>query len=96
MIQVIAINNVKKEKVDDYLATAKELVEKTNAFDKGCIKYQLCKDINDPLRFVMVEAWDDKSALDEHMKADHFIKLVPKLRECTTKPSEMTLLETMF
>ena len=96
MIKVCAINYLKKECVDDFLATAKELVAKTNELDEGCIKYELCRDINDPQRFVMSEEWTDKNALDKHMSAKHFVDLVPKLREYSAKPSDLMILELMF
>ena len=96
MVKVTAVNYVKAECIDDFLETAKELVEKTNELDKGCIKYELCKDVNDPLRFVMLEEWENQESLDEHMKAKHFVDLVPKLGACASKPSELTMLEKVF
>jgi len=96
MIQVFAVNFLKQDCIESFLATAKELVEKTNALDKGCLKYELCRDINDPLRYIMHEEWEDKDSLDKHMKSGHFLELVPKLHDYTTKPTEMTLLESMF
>ena len=96
MLKVIAVNVVKEECAEQYLAIAKELVEKTNKFDKGCIKYELCKDIGDPLRFVMLEEWEDKGSLDAHFNAPHFVELIPKLGDCTQGPAEITLLEKAF
>jgi len=96
MIQVFALNFLKQECIEDYLATAKELVEKTNVLDKGCLKYELCRDINDPLRFIMHEEWEDKESLDSHLKSKHFLELAPKTRECTSKPSELYILESLF
>ena len=96
MIKVTAVNYLKPECVEEFLAIAKELVEKTNTLDSGCIKYELCKDINDPLRFVMLEEWEDQDSLDLHMKAKHFVDLVPKFGNLTAKPSELTLLEKIY
>ena len=93
MIKVTACNYVKAECVEEFLSTTKELVEKTNALDPGCVKYELCRDVNDPLRFVMLEEWEDQKSLDAHMKAAHFVELVPKLGSLTSKPSELTILE---
>ena len=93
MISVTAICHVKAECVDEFLAITKELVEKTNSLDKGCIKYDMWRNIDDPLHFVMLEQWESSSALDEHMKAEHFISLVPKLGNQTSKPIELTVLE---
>ena len=96
MVKVTAVNFVKAECIDDFLAATKELVEKTNALDAGCIRYELCKDVNDPLRFTMLEEWESQGALDEHMKAKHFTEVVPKLGAYTSKPSELAILEKVF
>ena len=96
MIKVTAVNYIKEDCLDSFLAIAKELVEKTNALDKGCIRYELCKDVNNPLRFVMIEEWESQSLLDEHMKASHFTQLVPKLGGFASQPSELTIMEKVF
>ena len=93
MIKVTANNYIKPECVEDYLAITKELVEKTNALDKGCIKYELCRDVSDPLHFVMLEEWDDKDSLDAHMISAHFTGLIPKLGDLQSKPGEIVMLE---
>jgi len=96
MVKVTAVNYIKEECVDTFLSIAKELVEKTNALDSGCIKYELCRAVNDPLRFTMIEEWETQEALNQHMKAKHFQEAVPKFGDLTSKPSEMTLLEKVF
>ena len=93
MIKVAAINFIKEECVKDFLAVTKELVEKTNALDAGCKKYELCRDVNNPLRFIMMEEWDDQKSLDAHMKAEHFVRLIPKLGDFSSKPSDLVILE---
>ena len=96
MLKVTAVCYVDADKVDEFLAIAKELVEKTNSLDPGCIKYELCKDLDNPLHFIVLEEWESQSALDDHMQATHFTDLVPKLGEQTTTPIELTLLEKVF
>ena len=96
MVKVTAVNYVKADCVEGFLAVAKELVEKTNALDKGCVKYELCKDLNDPLRFVMLEEWENNASLEDHMGAKHFVELVPKLGEFASQPTAITILEKVF
>ena len=96
MVKVTAVNYIKAECVGEFLELSKELVEKTNKLDSGCIRYELCRDINDPLHFIMLEEWEDQKSLDEHMKAKHFTDIVPKFGSLTVKPSDLTLLEKMF
>ena len=93
MIKVTAREFIKAECVEEFLAITKVLVEKTNALDPGCVKYELCRDVNERLNFVMLEEWVDKKSLDDHMKSAHFMDLVPKLGALSSKPSEITVLE---
>jgi quinol monooxygenase YgiN len=78
MIKVVANNYIKPECVDEFLRLTKEIVEKTNANDKGCIKYELCKDINEAGHYVMLEEWESQADLDAHMKAPHFTSIIPQ------------------
>ena len=96
MVKVIVPNYIKEESLADFLAVTKELVEKTNALDAGCVKYELCKSINDPLCYYMVEEWDDQESLDKHMKAQHSVDLIPKLNDFSAKPTEIILLEKVY
>ena len=96
MIKVIAQNYIKEDCVEVFLSLSKDLVEKTNSLDSGCIKYELCRDANDPLHFIMLEEWTDQKSLDAHMKASHFVETVPKFGDLTAKPSVLTLLEKVF
>lgn len=93
MIKVVANEYIKAECVDDFIRMTKDLVEKTNAFDPGCIKYELCRDMNDPSHFIMLEEWEDQKSLDAHMKAEHFVNNVPKFSAFAIKPAEIALLE---
>ena len=92
MIKVTAREYIKAECVEEFLSITKVLEEKTNALDPGCIRYELCRDVNNPLNFVMLEEWADQKSLDDHMKAPHFVDLIPKLRPLSSKPTEITLL----
>ena len=96
MLKVVANNYVKAECVDKFLELTKEIVEKTNANDKGCIKYELCKDLGDPLHFAMLEEWEDKASLDAHMKAPHFEEIIPQLHALCSKEGGIALFEKVW
>jgi quinol monooxygenase YgiN len=96
MVKLTAKNFIKAECVDDFLAIVKALVEKTNALDSGCILYELCRDKADPLQFIMIEEWKDQASLDKHMQAPHFLELIPKLHDMSSKPGEITFLEKIY
>ncbi|MDR3278056.1 MAG: antibiotic biosynthesis monooxygenase [Oscillospiraceae bacterium] len=79
MIKIVANNYIRADALDEYLALNREIVEKTNANDKGCISYALHQDVNDPLHFAMLEEWEDQASIDAHMKSKHFTEIIPKV-----------------
>ena len=93
MVKVVANNYVKAECVDEFLRLTKEIVEKTNALDKGCIAYELFRDTKDPLHFAMIEEWEDQESLNAHMKAPHFIEIIPQLHALAAKEGGISLFE---
>ncbi|MDR0445728.1 MAG: antibiotic biosynthesis monooxygenase [Oscillospiraceae bacterium] len=96
-IRVVAENHIRADAVDEYLAVTKELVEKTNTLDKGCISYQLARDSSDPLHFAVIEEWEDQASLDAHMKAEHFTRLIPELGKFGSgKPGGIAIFERVY
>jgi quinol monooxygenase YgiN/putative flippase GtrA len=78
-IHVIAESYVRADAADAYLALAKQIVEKTNALDKGCVSYRLVRDKADPRHFAMIEEWTDQASLDAHMASAHFVEIIPQM-----------------
>jgi quinol monooxygenase YgiN len=76
MIKVIAKNKVMNDKIEMVINLYEELVIATRKED-GCIKYELYQDETDPAVLTMIEEWEDKDALDKHMKTEHFCRIVP-------------------
>ncbi len=93
MIKVVAKNYIKEEKKEEFLELCKILIEETNSKDAGCIEYNLFKDSKDEGVFTFIEAWEGYEALDQHMKAKHFLELVPRLGEMAAKPGETNIYE---
>ncbi|MDR3310744.1 MAG: antibiotic biosynthesis monooxygenase [Oscillospiraceae bacterium] len=79
-IRVIAENKVKPEKLGEFFSVVLELIEKTHAFDDGCIQYELFE--SDDGGYTMLEEWASREALQAHSSSQHFLELIPKLGAC--------------
>ena len=90
MINVVAKHYVKEDKVAEFIKKAKKLVEETLK-EEGCIKYGLFQDENNPAILTMIEKWESKEALDNHMKTEHFLSIVSVLGALDEKPKEINL-----
>ena len=78
MIKIVAKMLVKADKVEEFKATAQELVEKSNA-EAGNIFYSLNVSTANPRLLAFIECWKDQEAIDIHNKTEHFTSILPKL-----------------
>lgn len=91
VIKVVAKNYIKREKLEEFIILASQLVKDTNSKDKGCIAYDVFQDITDSQIFTFIEEWEDKEALDQHMIADHFKEAAAKFKDLVEKPGDINL-----
>ncbi|MDF2800754.1 MAG: hypothetical protein K0S61_657 [Anaerocolumna sp.] len=91
MIKVVAKNYIREDKIEEFLELTRVLIEETNSKDTGCIEYNLFKDSKESNVFTFIEAWESYEDLNQHMKAKHFLELVPKLGEMAAKPGETNI-----
>ena len=90
MIHVIARTLVRENYVEAYQRLAKELVAETRK-EPGNRSYSLNQSAENPRLHAMIEAWDSREALDEHMASEHFQRLVPQMAEFAEKKYPMEL-----
>lgn len=78
MIKVVSKGIFFEDKVDEALQLYSELVRESQK-EIGCISYNLFQDINDSTILTMLEEWENTEYLENHMKTEHFKKIVPKI-----------------
>ena len=84
MIRLVANFHFKQENVEEAIKLAKELVEKSR-MEKGCAHYNLAQSTESSQQIVFLEAWETKAALDAHSASEHFVRIVPALKEMCEK-----------
>jgi quinol monooxygenase YgiN len=80
MIKVVAKSKVMDDKIEVVQKLYHELVIETRKED-GCIIYELYQDEKDSTVLTMIEEWEDKASLDNHMQTEHFKRIVPMVGE---------------
>ena len=88
MLAVVAHIKVKEGTQADFEAVAKQLVEKVNENEEGCVLYQLHKG-DDPLVYTFLERYKDQAATEAHRKSDHFRTLGRAMGEFMDGPPEI-------
>lgn len=84
-VVVVATVEVKPGSEEATQALLETAITATHA-EPGCITYALHRDFEQPQRFVMVERWASREALEEHFTQPHMAALFAALPEHLTAP----------
>lgn len=82
MICILATIKVKEGKEGLFEETFINLSKEVREKEKGNIFYQISKDRDEPLTYIVMEHYIDQESVDLHGKSDHFRAAGPKLGEC--------------
>ena len=82
MICILATIKVKEGKEGLFEETFINLSKEVREKEKGNIYYQISKDRDEPLTYIVMEHYIDQESVDLHGKSDHFRAAGPKLGEC--------------
>ncbi|UUV17669.1 antibiotic biosynthesis monooxygenase [Fusobacteria bacterium ZRK30] len=78
MITVVAQIITEEHNIQKVKEIAEKLVMETKK-EKGCLEYDLYIDIDDERSMSMIEKWETKEDLDNHLNSEHFKKLYPEI-----------------
>lgn len=95
MITITAKSTVKPEKKEAFLILAEKLVKESRK-EKGCLSYCLYEDINHPGKFIIIEEWKDKRAIQSHNTSKHFTEIVPEMSKLREGKPEVDLYKSIF
>ena len=90
MIKVVAKHFIAKDKIGVCLELATELAQALRQ-DAGCISYEMYQDIKDETVLTMIETWENEEALQAHIEAPHFKRLVPQIAALATGETDMNI-----
>ncbi len=91
MIYVIATAHVRPEAREQYLEAARACIAATRE-ETGCLAYDLHQSVTDPNRFVFVERWTSREALQGHFAADHLQTFRGIARGCLASPTVVEII----
>jgi quinol monooxygenase YgiN len=95
MIKVVAKNFIAKDKIEVCLDLVTELAQASRQ-DTGCISYEMYQDIKDETVLTMIETWENEAALQAHLNAPHFKRLVPQIGAFAIKDTEMNIYQKVI
>lgn len=89
MLKVVARQKVREGMAERFQELGRELVAASKN-DEGNIDYSLNRSVTDPSVFCFLEVWESKEALEAHMAAEHFQRIVPQIGELTEQDTNQT------
>jgi quinol monooxygenase YgiN len=90
-MMITAKLNVKPEKIKDFLAAAKGMIENSNK-ESGCKSYQLFQDPYDNSGFIFVEEYKNQAAVEAHFGSDYFKAFGPKIADLVQGPAKIKII----
>lgn len=86
-VVVSATIKVKEKFKDEVYSQLVKLHDDTNEYDKGCIQYELYKDLSDENCFTFIETWENKTYLPSHEQKEHFLTFATSIENKIEKLS---------
>lgn len=80
MIRINAFFELAEDEVQESLLLGKQLV-KASRNDRGCISYDLFHSTTRPNVMMFCETWNNEEDLKAHSETEHFVRLVPELKQ---------------
>lgn len=80
MITIIVHFLVKQGKKEEFHKAMEELLIKSRE-EEGCLLYDIYEGRDDTNSVVLLEHWKDQVAIDIHGKTDHFMTIIPRIKE---------------
>ena len=92
MLLVLGSAVAKEGKFSDLLALSQQHVARSRA-EPGCINHAVHQDIENPLRLVFVEEWQDLAALQQHFVVPESRQFAEALGELVSSPPTLVVYE---
>ena len=83
MLVTIQVKEGKEKALEEAFLEAQKGTKK----EKGCIAYEINRDVDHPDTFVFVEKWKNMDGLADHLAAEHTIKLLKMFGDLVEKSS---------
>ena len=81
MIDIVVTQRVNAGMEEAFEAIAREVTANTLSQDKGCLRYEWYR-ADAPQTYILIERWADQASVQAHLKADHFVALMPRFMKC--------------
>ena len=83
---------VRPDAIDEALAASLDHVRRSRT-EPGCLRHGVHRDVEDPMRLVFVEQWEDRAALDAHFAVPASGQFVTAVAALAVEPPVLEIWE---
>ncbi len=92
MLHVVATLPIRPDKAAEFESVFASLAAKVRAEEKGCLRYDLCRSVESPGTYVVVETYADQDALKVHSSTPYFLEFFGRMQEFAAGPPKIEML----
>lgn len=70
-LKIVATILIREQFKNEMVEALKKVTDGTRK-EEGNISYDLFQDINDPLKYIILETWKSQDAIKEHNQTEHY------------------------
>lgn len=71
-MKIIIVNIVVKPEFREDFIKETQFAQHKSMEEPGCFQYQLCENVDDKNKFVLIEGYTDEAAIESHKATPHF------------------------
>jgi (4S)-4-hydroxy-5-phosphonooxypentane-2,3-dione isomerase len=74
MLALYVSLHVRPETRDAFVAGIKAQAEASLEYELGCVRFDVCEDVEDADHFLLYEVYEDEAAFKAHRETEHFAR----------------------
>jgi quinol monooxygenase YgiN len=74
MLALYVTLRIRPETRDAFVAAIKAQAEASLEFELGCVRFDVCEDVDDADHFLLYEVYEDEAAFKAHRETEHFAR----------------------
>lgn len=91
-VVVVVLGRAVPGRGDEAVAAFQEVAVPTHA-EEGCVLYAVHRVAGDPDRIVLVERWESREALDQHLQTPHLLAFREGSADLWAEPMEILIVD---
>ncbi len=85
MLALFVSLSIRPETRDTFVAGIKAHAEASLEWELGCVRFDVCEDVEDADHFLLYEVYEDEAAFKAHRETEHFARWTETRNACVVE-----------